>query len=200
MNRTKRCKCFALLICSITTVACNHHRPPWPPPLDPSIYAGQVRSQLLSDTDLLTLDVAGVRIAKGGIYVDFVTHSKVVNERVRKYARTLGFFLSINREPEQYIQITDSKNRQVNLLPMRRPSLNFLSNSHTHYGDPPTYSLDDQRLIQVCMFRTTRQLKPGKYHVRFTDAWQSDTKMGGVWQPVSQQWRELSVDWAGDSN
>ncbi len=192
MNRFKRCKCYALLICSISTVGCGH-RPPFPPPLDPSVYADQVQSQLLNDTDLLSLDVAGVRIAKRGVYIDLVAQSKSVDERTMGKARTLGFLLSVNDEPGKFIEITDPRNRQVHLLPMRRP-MRLFGGSYILYRDPPTYPLDDERLIQVCVFRTTRQLGSGTYHIRFTDAWESDTLIGGIGRPVSQQWRDRSVD------
>jgi len=186
-----------LLVCSISVFGCSH-RPPWPPPLEPSFYADKVQSQHLNDTALLIWDVAGARIAHKGIYVDLVAHSKLVDESTLGQARTLGFLLSVKKEPEKYLQIEDSMNNQIQLLPMRRPRR--LGFSHINYKDPPTYQLDDRRIIQVCMFRTVKQLEPGTYKIRFTEPWDSENLMGALGRPVSHQWRERSIDWADNGN
>lgn len=193
MHLSIRSRFSVLLVCLISMVGCGY-RPPFPPPLDLSFYEHNVQSRHLNNTDLLTWDVAGARIAKGGIYIDLVAHSKIVDKKALGKAKILGFLLSVNKEPEKYIQIEDSMNNQIQLLPMRRPRR--LGFSHINYKDPPTYQLDDRRIVQVCMFRTVKQLKPGMYNIRFTEPWDSEALIGSLGRPESHQWHELSIDWA----
>jgi hypothetical protein len=150
---------------------CSHSRPAFPPAVDPAIYNEDATDRPGAPDRSLRMGVVGLRIAEGGLYMDLAIDGAWAE--VRHQARAMAEELHYSDSPpSRFIELRDWRGQTVDLRYGDLDPRDVLGFSLLPVSwipgtvAPPTYELKRPdgglRIIQVLMFQTGTQLKPGR--------------------------------------
>ena len=162
--------------------------PKWPEKLDATEYAHLTGRAYPNATGLI-VELAGVRSTKRGLYVDLLMSD--ANGVDESRARDLGFGLSTEEDPNRFLEIRATDGTATRLFPMRYGRSLF---GHScRLRSPPTLRLNEQRVIQTCMFRTSATTSEGACEVRFTSVWTAGGCPADLAKPLDTDWHRIEI-------
>lgn len=190
--RSFRHVAVSILLLPTSLTGCGYV-PELPPSLDQGTYSSAAFSSLeqaVKSTGRPVASILGLRLAQGGVYVDLgIQYSEEPSRDAMRQAHTLGWMISSEDDPTKFLVISGPDGLPVDLRPYQQPKRLF---ERGHFATPPTYRAGERRLIQVCMFRTRRQLPAGRYEVRFGSGWSSE-ELGESGHPIDYDSRMVDV-------
>lgn len=131
--------------------------------------------------DRFAVSIAGLRLARGGIYVDLLVAGEGAG--LVEGAELWGYALSTADDPKRFLELQTEEGEPINLKPMSFPP----SLPMTDWWGPPTHRLGTvdgiPAVIQPVMLRTGRRLEPGRYFVRLIE------RDVSAW--IDPAWREV---------
>lgn len=178
--------------CIIQCASCGH-APKWPSTDQLHGYDSLCTDCRGVDANAVTYSLVGARRADGGLYVYMCVRGSD-KEMIGKYVPRLAERLSLDEDPNRYVEIVDEDNRPVALRPMRRGSFIPLTRMVQYVPPPITFvsSSDcvtpEASAVQMCLFRTASGLHDGVYRGRFTEAF---LQSGTPWAAKA----EVDRDW-----
>lgn len=182
MNRS--CKSAFVLLSAVAGIlaGCARSVPRYPPLLKAGAYPGPSAA---ASSDALVIQVAGIRSANNGAYVDVY----VQGPSALRTARLLGDWAA--DRPQELFAISSERGEPVELLPAirqareyLRPGLGFTMASalgSAPYIGPgtlagPTLELEERAVVQTIPVRTVGIHEGSRYRVTLTEQWHSVRK------------------------
>ncbi len=163
---------LALIVVVSGGFSCASSKPSIPLALKKDQYAWHAKSN--DDAGAVTVEFAGSRIAKDGLYLDFFVSGPNASRDSRVIAASIQWGCA------ELFRMTDSEGATVTLLPPDCAPRDFGLVSWRPIGSAPQIQLwqltvepvvsdDGKSLIQTAMLQTSTQVKPGAYELIFSD-------------------------------
>ena len=147
------------------------------------------------------VELAGVRVLPDGLLVDLV--ADVESARGLQGLSILAGSWSVRSKPRDLLEVRDTSDRPVALYPQRRGVIDtplalvafMLHGPFGQYPLPPREILGESegrsKVVQTCVFRSSRIPNPGTFRARFLPGALDDLEKHQL--GADQQWREVEA-------